>query len=142
MDAKELAQQLNGSKYPCDIPKALAQLAKDNGLVIVYGASDDLMEFDGAFRDEVGAYEGTTVKISAKGLLPNFEDINKDDKDALRKYFATESIGHSTIEALWCKEDGYSFTYKTAIPHATFDVLEDGDKYCRGIVFKLSEAGA
>jgi hypothetical protein len=41
-----------------------------------------------------------------------------------------------TIEAIWGK-DGYSWTYKTDIPHATFDIFEDGEKFCRGIVFDI-----
>jgi hypothetical protein len=45
----------------------------------------------------------------------------------------------ATIEALWCKENGYSWTYKTAIPHAAFDIMEDKLKYCRGIVIALKD---
>jgi hypothetical protein len=29
--------------------------------------------------------------------------------------------------------------YNTNIPHVTFDVMEDEDKYYKGIVFKLSD---
>ncbi len=29
--------------------------------------------------------------------------------------------------------------YNTNIPHVTFDVMENNDKYCKGIVFKLSD---
>ncbi|MNW22346.1 hypothetical protein D3C71_2237660 [compost metagenome] len=43
-----------------------------------------------------------------------------------------------SIEALWCKEDGYSWTYKTEIPHATFEVADGDEPYCRGIVFSLT----
>jgi hypothetical protein len=52
MTAKELAQQLNGLPYPFRAPKALIAQAKQDGLVIVQGASDDLMELVGAIRDE------------------------------------------------------------------------------------------
>ena len=44
--AKELAEKLNGRAYG-DSFDDVKQEAKENGLVIVYGASDDLMEFDG-----------------------------------------------------------------------------------------------
>ena len=40
------------------------QIAKDSGLVIVYGASDDLMEFEGAIEDEIGCYDGDTIHIT------------------------------------------------------------------------------
>ena len=45
--AKELAEKLNGRAYG-DSFDDVKQEAKEIGLVIVYGASDDLMEFDGA----------------------------------------------------------------------------------------------
>jgi hypothetical protein len=137
MNAKELAAQLNGTQYPLYISTELSKMAKENGLVIVYGASDDLMEFDGAICDEIGANDGTTVYVDSKGLLPNRDSIEDDDE--LKDYFAREPHAKA-IEALWCKEGEYSFTYRTTIPHETFEVLEDGcPPYCRGIVFALAD---
>jgi hypothetical protein len=141
MRAYELAQKLNGMEYRTNIPKNLTDAAKQSRLVIVYGASDDLMEFEGAIYDEFGAYEGTTVRVDAEGLVPNYEDIDKDSrdsKDKLREYFQRES-GGKEIEALWCKEQGISWTYKTDIPHETFEIVEDDEPYCRGIVFSLDD---
>ena len=43
MNAKELAEKLTGMEYPVRIPESLVAEAKANRLVIVYGASDDLM---------------------------------------------------------------------------------------------------
>lgn len=141
MTAQELAQQLTGMEYPVRIPSTVAKEAKAAGLVIVYGASDDLMEFEGAITDEFGAYEGTTVRVDGEGLIPDYDNLEKDDKDALRDYFSRED-GGVEIEALWCEEDGYSWTYKTSLPHSTFEVVEDGEPYCRGIVFALADAVA
>jgi hypothetical protein len=139
MNAKELAENLTGIEYPCDIPTELTKEAKASGLVIVYGGSDDLMEFEGAIHDEVGAYGGTTVKVYSSGLLPDFEQISDDkDKDLLREYFLHENDAKE-IEALWCNEGDYSWTYKTDIPHSTFEIVEDGEPYCRGIVFALKD---
>lgn len=141
MTAKELAQKLNESEYPLEISMELTTAAKQNRLVIVYGASDDLMEFEGAIYDEVGAYEGTKVRIDSEGLVPDFEQIEMDQrnsKDKLREYFQREHSGKE-IEALWCKEPGYSWTFRTEIPHEVFEVIEDGDPYCRGIVFSLDD---
>ncbi|MCK5603661.1 hypothetical protein KAR91_17375 [Candidatus Pacearchaeota archaeon] len=136
MNKKELTGKLNNIQYPVRIDPDIIEQAKSNGLVIVYGASDDLMEFDGAIYEEVGCYDGGMVLIDQEGLLPNREDI--DDDDVLQDYFQRKPNA-KTIEALWCKEDGYSWTYRTDIPHATFEVVEDGETYCRGIVFLLSE---
>ena len=140
MTKEDLAQHLNGIEYPCRIPKPICQAAKEAGLVIVFGASDDLMEFRGAIEDEVEAYEGTTVLITTQGLW------NPDVCQTKCPYYhAAEREAHEhgeTIQALWDPGDGYSWRYETAIPHATFEIVEDGEVYCRGIVFVLSEVGA
>ena len=44
-----------------------------------------------------------------------------------------------TIEALFAKEPGYTWIYKTDIPHETFEIVEDGEPYCRGIVFNIGD---
>jgi hypothetical protein len=140
--AKEIAAELNGMEYPADIPSAVAKRAKEYGLVIVYGASDDLMEFEGAIHDELGSWEGKQAKVDSEGLVPEFDQIEMDrydSKDKLREYFRREN-GGKVIEALWCKEGDYSWTFKTEIPHETFEIVEDGEPYCRGIVFSLADA--
>jgi len=138
MTAKDLAEKLNNVEYPVRIDPELNKLAKINGLVIVYGASDDLMEFDGAISDEVGCCDGGKALIDREGLLPDRESI--DDDDELEDFFQRKGRA-KIIEALWCKEKGYSWTYETDIPHATFEVKEDGETYCRGIVFSLNDVG-
>lgn len=141
MTPKELAEKLNGCEYRDELDRVTEQAAKMNGLVVIFGASDDLMELRGAINDECPCYEGGDVFLDAKGLLPSFEHLREDgDKDGLRDYFQRET-GARKVEAEW-DSDGYSWTYKTDIPHATFDVMEDGDRYCRGIVFSLADAAA
>lgn len=139
MTATELAAKLNGIAYPVHkhLTKELIERAKAAGLVIVYGAGDDLMEFAGTINDEFGCHDGGTALVDAKGLLPERESIEGDSD--LSDYFARKNAAKS-IEALWCKEGDYSWTYKTDIPHATFEVLlDDGEPYCRGIVFALAD---
>lgn len=136
--AQELAAKLHGIKYPVykHLTKELIEKAKAAGLVIVYGASDDLMEFAGTINDEFGCYDGGTALVDANGLLPERESIEGDSD--LADYFARKNAAKA-IEALWCKEGDYSWTYKTDIPHATFEVSDDGEPYCRGIVFALAD---
>ena len=139
MKKEELASQLNGIEYPAhrSITGHIVEQAKAAGLVIVYGASDDLMEFDGAFADEVGCYDGGEALIDRNGVLPEFESACEDE-DECAKYFARKPSAKK-VEALWCAEPGYSWTYKTDIPHATFEVVVDGEPYCRGIVFSVAD---
>lgn len=132
MNIKEFAQQLNGKEYgyPMFTEKEI-QTAKDNGWVIVSGASDDLMEFEGTMQDEGGCFDGGKVWFSKESVY-NGEDDKEDFPNC--------------IEALWYDkaskdEDGnvIPWTYKTDIPHETFMVYEDGEPYCRGIVFSVND---
>lgn len=139
MTKEQLARHLNGREYISEITSDEEREAKNAGLVVVFGTSDDLMEFRGAINDEAGAWQGTERFVDAKGLIPDFEQLDSDDKDGLRDYFAREKDGRA-IEAVW-DSDGYSWTYLTKIPHVTFEIMEGGDKYCRGIVFSLADLG-
>lgn len=134
-----IATALHSMEYSMNVPKNIATEAKAANIVIVYGSSDDLMEFDGAIYDEVGAYDGTTVLIDAKGVMPSWESASESQEAAL-DYFERKPNARS-IKALWepTEPAGASWAYKTDIPHATFDVMEDGEIYCRGIVFSLSD---
>ena len=135
MTISELANKLDGIEYPVRIPKEIAKEAKDHGWLIVYGASDDLIEFEGAFRDEAGVYNGGEVRFDKKGIIPPFDEVEHEPVSC-REWI--ERIDNSTvIEALWCEEEGYSWTYKLDKIHYTFEVMEDGEHYCRGIVFAI-----
>ena len=44
------------------------------------------------------------------------------------------------ITAVWCDpESGASWSYKTDIPHETFNIYEDGELFCIGIVFSIDD---
>jgi len=142
MNAKELAAKLNGRLIGLETARVEYKEAKAAGLVVVFGASDDLMEFRGAIDDECGAWDGGEVLVDNLGLLPARKQIDSDDDEALKDYFARQPNARK-IEALWCKEGEYSWTFKTDIPHATFEIGDsygqETTPYCRGIVFSLDE---
>ncbi|WP_188055626.1 hypothetical protein [Oryzomonas rubra] len=135
MTREELAAQLDGSEYPLQLSRELKDQIKAAGLVVVYGASDDLMEFDGALYDEFGCYNGGHALLDAAGLLPDWENVKDSETEAYalckRRPFTR------SIKAIWGQGD-YSWQYETDIPHVTFEIMEDGEKYCRGMVFELS----
>lgn len=132
MTKEELAGKLDGGQYGHEIPKYLDDAAKSDGLVVVFGASDSLMEFRGAIHNEANVYEEEIVPIYNNAVIEN----QCDAEDC--PYFAALFLGASKIEAVW-DEEGYSWIYKTDIPHATFEIMEYGDKYCRGIVFSIGD---
>lgn len=133
---EEMAKMLDGREYPLNLSSEEERLAKDAGLVVVYGASDDLMEFGGAVYNEISAYNGATAYLTHAGLVEN--ECENDDCPHFKRLL----IGAAQIQALWCApsdDKGRSWTYKTEIPHATFEVMEEGQHYCRGIVFSLAD---
>lgn len=136
---EELAARLDGIQYPAyrTITSDLIQAAKGAGLVIVYGASDDLMEFDGAIRDELGCYNGRVAYVDKAGLLDR-DQIDDDDDDAIASYVSRKETAR-TIEALWCEREDCSWTYRTDIPHATFKINEGDELYCIGLVFSVAD---
>lgn len=135
MTPQEAAMKLNGRQYRDEITKEMAADLKAAGLVAVYGASDDLMEFDGAIRDEIGAYQGAVAYLTKDGLLVN----ECDDENC--PHFARLKAKAATIEAKW-DTGGYSWRYFTDIPHAAFLIKEDDEPYCEGIVFALADVPA
>jgi len=125
MTKKELAEKLNGRQYG-DSFKDVMEDTMASGLVIVTGASDDLMEFQGAIEDEGGCFDGGEVYFDKNG-------VSQD---------GTERA--NMIEALWCEGtnvDGCQATwsYKTDIPHETFEIWEDEELYCIGLVFSIED---
>ena len=127
----DFAAKLNNSQYRKEGSRELWAEMKAAGCVAVFGASDDLMELRGAVDDEVGAYNGVTVFLTPEGLFEACDDDCKYSRAAQKN-----GVG---LSAIWCPDDGSSWAYKTAIPHATFRVLEDDDLYCTGIVFALAD---
>lgn len=129
MELKEFAIMLNGKEYgyPQFTSEEL-QIARNNGFVIVSGASDDLVELEGAITDEGDCWEGGKISvkaISGGGIVHNCARNNV-----------------FSFEVKWCKdkdENGniISWTYDVPIEHADFMIYENGEPYCRGFIFKV-----
>jgi hypothetical protein len=134
MTKEELALKLNGREYGNEI-KYIEEKRRaiSEGLVMVFGGSDDLMKFEGAINDEIDCFNGGTAYFDEKGLLKN----GCSDEDC--PYFLEKKETAKTIEAVWHDEKEVSWTYETKIPHATFEIMRDGEVYCIGIVFSIND---
>ncbi len=130
MDIKEFAKSISGKEYGyLQFTKEEIETAKENGFVIVYGASDDLMEFEGAVQDEGGCFDGGDVYF-------NKNEVCQDREKAGSYPYC--------ITAIWGRDEDengriITWTYETDIPHETFMIYEDGEPYCRGIVFRIED---
>jgi hypothetical protein len=137
MNTKEIAKLLHGIEYkrPHQIPIQIQEIAKANGIVIVIGANDDLVQLCGALNDELCASE---FKISPYGVVPDFNDLlSRSDRDGLRSFFAFEYTS-MPIKPIY-GQNHKAWQYETPIVHDQFDIMEDGNIYCTGIVFRLAD---
>lgn len=131
MDIDEFAKKLDGREYGNEISKEEEKQANELGYVVVFGYSDDNVEFRGAIDDEVGCYNGRVMFLDEGGIFENCECKCKYARRAEKKC--------KTIEAVWCPNDKYLWEYKTNIPHAKFDIVEGDEFYCKGIVFSIKD---
>ena len=158
---EELAAKLDRCD-DVDSLHSVIQSAKENNFVIVFGASDDLVEFRGAIDDEEGAYNGRVIDITNTGLPKN--ECDDEHCPYYKRYLETARKNGEVrqIKIFWCgkckgeKMDTAKYTaigtpawcYETDIPHAVFSMYEAKDElspnkkrsyYCRGIVIDLDQ---
>ena len=127
MKKEELAQILDGREIGDEISSKESKQAAGDGLVVVYGASDDLMEFQGAIIEEFG----TEADIDKEGNI-----IEKCEDECVHYKKALEGANH--FEGYYGKNGAW--TFETKIPHVTFKIYdEDGDLFCNGIVFDIKD---
>jgi hypothetical protein len=123
-----MADEMNGIEYyDSEFDTAISEYskrAKRQGLVILLAHGDDCIEFRGGITREIDAWGGITIYLKP----PN-------------RVWLKRTKGSSPIEAIYdtWDADGYLWVFNTDIPHFTFDVFKQSQKFCRGIVFALSE---
>jgi len=125
----ELAKKLHGREIGEEFTREDRLAAKDAGLIVVYGYSDDCVEVDGASTDELGF---DPILFHRRGLLP-YHERGCDCK------FCGYSLVAKQCKTVKGKFTNEGWRFETDIPHATFDIMEDGSLFCRGIVFSLSD---
>ena len=136
MTAKEFAEMLSGREYGMEITKDEERQAADAGLVVVYGYSDDNVELRGAIDAEVSAWDGGTVYLTKNGTV---DSPACDDADSVYcPYYTAARDSAKKIEAVWGK-GGVAWTFETDIPHETFNIYEDGELFCVGIVLSVED---
>jgi len=141
---EQMAALLNGREYGMEIMRDECALAKASGLVVVFGYSDDNMEVRGAWgEDEFGCNNGETWCVGPKGIVKEWRHVDHEDEDECDAYFKAKSTAKHTLTAIWSPKDlKCSWAYELDVPCATFDIVEDGELYCRGLVFAVADLAA
>jgi hypothetical protein len=130
MTPKALAEALNGIEYSATIHlhgSDLMKLAKGAGLVVAYGFSDDLLEFDGALYDEFGCYDGGTALIDADGLLPEFESAARTKRLIALMLHDTLNDRRSVAREIGCAEAELTVS-RDRIPRGFAEAVEHAYK--------------
>jgi len=137
---EQLAEMLNGRVQGHELTPEECEVAKENGLVVVYGYSDDGMVFNGAISGQVDCWQGGVAYLDEKGL--------KDATTADGRSKTIRTVRSGKMERAF---DGMPcWSYETDIPHVIFRVYEygiddgdvrdiDDDVWCEGIVFDVAE---
>lgn len=121
-----LAKKIDGSQYYFDPSAIIQSQAKRDGIVIVFGVSDDLLELRGALHGEYDCFDGGMFYI-----------------EPAQKTVARVPISNSTaLEAIWSDADtDPDWSYRIDVPHVSFNIFEEEHLYCRGILFYLEDCG-
>ena len=117
----DFASKLDGREYRSEISNDECRQAKRAGLCVVFGYSDDNVELRGVIEDEVPGHEDRPSQQEAAAWF-------------------SRAVGENVrIDAKW-DHDGYSwFIDADASEKAYFDIVEDGEKFCRGVVFRFAD---
>lgn len=143
LSKEDFAARLNGRQYRKEMTPEDRTVARASRLVVIYGASDDLIEIEGLVDDEAGG-EGMTY-FDEKGFLPPLLEYlkevegsaNENAKVARRAQEWLARLGRAVAVTGHWNHEGYSWFFETSAPAATFDVMEDDERYCRGLVVQL-----
>lgn len=111
----------------------------DRDIVVVFGASDDLVEMIGAIEEEFGS--GNIV--IDPGTKEPLENDCTDDCPYFKLYHddLISTFGNKIVVRPHFCENGVTFDAEIGIPFRRFTVLDGEDIYGYGIVFDISMIG-
>jgi hypothetical protein len=141
---KEFAAMLHGRDCQPNLSPNELLLAKQRGFVVVYGDSDDRVEFEGAITAE--GYTNPLIRDGPAGILALSDDGKLLDEDS-NLYTEYYNANRNVITVFYCNKDRLNWVFETNIPHETFLTYDGGyneeysdfdDGFARCIVFEVS----
>ena len=154
---EDLAKLLDGNVYRDELYNEYGidvyDICEKNKWVIVYGASDDLIEFEGIISDEDGAWNGALCKLVKPGDF-YLEDADDETYKKAKDYMFVSIIEDElkvlknnnyndtcVVEMLWCPDDtdmSWQVNVKGA-PFTKFNVMKGEEVYCEAAIVDLSK---
>lgn len=138
LTAEQFARLLDGREYTEEMSEDDNAIAAESRLFVFFGYSDDNLELRGIIYDEIGAYEGIEVCIAKTLHTPYWGIINEEMKAIVGNF--VKNLKNFIVKIDWCPEYlDCSWLITTDVPSFPFDIMEDGDLFCRGIVIAESD---
>lgn len=147
MKKEKLADILNGNEYLKEMTNEQERFAKDNNLLVMFGASYCSIKIRGAIHDEIGECDGGDFSLILKGeTFSDDEDVSiSHESECVQVLPLSEDYDNDNntrlIRVEWLpKDDPYlDWRIDTKIPHSKFTIYDEGDPYCEGIIIDLDE---
>lgn len=140
-----LADHLNNRQYEYELNDNLEKFAKDYNLAVAFAISDDLIEFRGAFEEELCVSEEFYFDKEFK-IISNHNKIKLDEKDiciddfiSIYKLDLEVELKNKITQEWRPKDSKASWRLSTNFPHKTFNIFEGENLYCVGIVFDIND---
>lgn len=140
---ERLAEILNGREYRDEITEDEKKEAKEAWLIVVFWYSDDNVILNWAIDDEIWAWGWTSFYIRWNHLL-KLETLDEvldslDDYEWYLRWLANKDLESSKLIKAHDDKDWYTWFIETELSHSTFDIMEDWEKFCRGIIIDKND---
>ena len=137
MTKEKLAYLLNGREYGLEISSEEEKEAEESGLIVIFGYSDDGVVFAGKISDQFGGWDGKSFRLDKQENEIEVVEIDVRNIGFVNSLTGKES---NMVHAIWSpKEPKASWLITSDIPHATFNIDEDCELFCRGIVIDIKD---
>lgn len=129
MDLLSFSKLLHNREYRNEITENECYLAEELGFVVVFGYSDDVTVLKGAINSEFSSFNGREVFLDENGVIEECECNCKHYEDAIRD--------KKILKSIW-GVNGYCWTFQIeGVEHYSFDILDEDEEYCKGIIFNI-----
>jgi hypothetical protein len=125
----DYAEAITGRQYGDELTKAEEKELKNLGYVAIFGYSDDNTKIllRGAIYDFIDADNGTEFKLRSTHILPNNCGCNCE-------YCGFNSVKAEEIQVILDEDESFTWVFRTSVTHATFNIFDQAEPYCRGII--------
>lgn len=128
---EQVAEKMNGREYGEELTWWEELILKNNGIVVAFWASDDLVEFRWAIIDEVGYYKSKEIPFDENWIM---ESDCEEDCPYFHEYVKNNKKWTVTSRSF---VDNRTHDIETTFEHSKFTIKEEWEDYCIWVVFKL-----